>query len=422
MKPPFNKKLLYLLSLAAPIALTVVAQEENYVPGERTYEQFLAVQKIFTGQVHAKATEPFVGLTTDGTLVPGLYSLASTGLSNSELVQAATDFLDSLTAEQRDRTMFGADDVEWRQWSNMSPYERNGVGFDEMTPNQRERAFAMMRAALSDKGFELSRDVMRLNHTLAELSGDSNQFSEWFYWITMMGEPSETEPWGWQIDGHHLDINYFVLGDQVVMSPVFFGAEPAWAESGAFEGTTILESERNNAFRLYASLSDKQRQSAILPGNEVPDPSRLNYARTQTELMSDNVVIPYEGISAGELTGPQREMLLGIIKEFVANNREGHAELRMKEVERYIDETWFAWNVWEHSDDEEDLFFYRIHSPVIIIEFDHQGTVAIPGEPLKIPIRQHIHTVMRTPNGNDYGKDLLRQHYLLRHQGIGNRE
>jgi hypothetical protein len=26
-------------------------------------------------------------------------------------------------------------------------------------------------------------------------------------------------------------------------------------------------------------------------------------------------------------------------------------------------------------------------------------------------MRTHIHTVVRTPNGNDYGKDLLRQHY-----------
>jgi len=27
------------------------------------------------------------------------------------------------------------------------------------------------------------------------------------------------------------------------------------------------------------------------------------------------------------------------------------------------------------------------------------------------PNRQHIHCVVRTPNGNDYGKDILRQHY-----------
>ena len=87
----------------------------------------------------------------------------------------------------------------------------------------------------------------------------------------------------------------------------------------------------------------------------------------------------------------------------------------MAEIERHLEETWFAWNVWENSDDEEDLFFYRIQSPVLILEFDHQGAVSLPGEPREIPIRPHIHTVIRTPNGNDYGKDLLRQHYQLHH-------
>jgi hypothetical protein len=31
--------------------------------------------------------------------------------------------------------------------------------------------------------------------------------------------------------------------------------------------------------------------------------------------------------------------------------------------------------------------------------------------------RDHIHTIVRTPNGNDYGKDLLRQHLLAEHGG-----
>ena len=46
---------------------------------------------------------------------------------------------------------------------------------------------------------------------------------------TVMGTPSATEPWGWQFDGHHAVINYFVLGDQVVMSPHFAGSEPVIA-------------------------------------------------------------------------------------------------------------------------------------------------------------------------------------------------
>jgi hypothetical protein len=54
------------------------------------------------------------------------------------------------------------------------------------------------------------------------------------------------------------------------------------------------------------------------------------------------------------------------------------------------------------------VFYYRIHSPVILIEFDHQRGVALRSDK---PSRNHIHTVVRTPNGNDYGKDLLRLHH-----------
>ena len=57
--------------------------------------------------------------------------------------------------------------------------------------------------------------------------------------------------------------------------------------------------------------------------------------------------------------------------------------------------------------DEYSPFYYRVHSPVILIEFDHQRGIALDNDE---PSRQHIHTVVRTPNGNDYGIDLLRQH------------
>ena len=85
---------------------------------------------------------------------------------------------------------------------------------------------------------------------------------------------------------------------------------------------------------------------------------------------------------------------------------DGHAKVKMSEVQQHIDQTWFAW---VGGTGDADPFYYRIHSPVILIEFDHQTPVALPGP--RVPGKAHIHTVVRTPNGNDYGKDLLRQHY-----------
>jgi hypothetical protein len=80
----------------------------------------------------------------------------------------------------------------------------------------------------------------------------------------------------------------------------------------------------------------------------------------------------------------------------------------MEEVRRHIGDTWFAW-IGGVSD--TSVFYYRIQSPVLLIEFDHQTPVALGRG--GAPGRNHIHSVIRTPNGNDYGKDLLRQHHEL---------
>jgi hypothetical protein len=343
--------------------------------------------------------EPFKGVTTDGTVVPGLYTIRSTGVTTAPVRQAAHAFLGSLSAEQRSATTYPVDDAEWRKWNNVHRYARQGVSFKEMSEPQRSAAFGLLAAGLSAKGLEKSRNIMRLNETLAELTKRFDEYGEGLYHLTVMGEPSDTEPWGWQLDGHHLVINYFVLRDQVVMTPTFMGSEPVRAESGKYAGTTVLQDEQNKGLALMQSLTDDQRKKATLN----PEKTRND---AQAQAFRDNLVLGYEGLSARELTPRQRTLLLDTIREYVGNMSAGHAKVRMDEVERHLDETRFAW-IGGTSNDA--VFYYRIHSPVILIEFDHQMPVAL--EDPRVPGRRHIHTVVRTPNGNDYGKDLLRQHY-----------
>jgi hypothetical protein len=109
------------------------------------------------------------------------------------------------------------------------------------------------------------------------------------------------------------------------------------------------------------------------------------------------------------MTAEQRHVLLELIGLYAGNLRDGHAAVRMEEVERHLDATYFAWI---GGNREDDVFYYRIFSPVILIEFDHQKPANLRHLHPPVPNRQHIHAVVRTPNGNDYGKDLLRQHYL----------
>src|SRR6202171_2335556 len=348
--------------------------------------------------------EPFKGITTDGHLVPGLFSIRSTGVSTEPVRKAADALLSALTKEQRDKTMFAVDDVEWRKWMNQDFYVRQGVSFLDMTDAQREAALALLRASLSAKGLKQTRDIMRLNHTLGELNNnDFDRYGEWRYYITMMGKPSAKEPWGWQLDGHHAIINYFVLGDQVVMTPFFAGSEPVMASSGKYKGTVVLQDEQNNGLKMIHALTEAQCKKAILEFSKTGN-------NNLTEAFKDNVVLDYAGVRVAEFAPAQRQQLLDLIAQYVDNMDDGHARVKMDEVRRHLDNTWFAWI---GGADPESVFYYRIHSPVILIEFDHQRPANLrhlAADP-NAPNHQHIHVVVRTPNGNDYGKDLLGQHY-----------
>ena len=344
--------------------------------------------------------DPFRGVTTDGTVVGGLFAVRSTGVSTQPVMEAATQFLSSLSPEQRKGTSFPVDDSEWRRWNNVHRAQRAGVSFAVMNEGQRQRAFRLLEAGLSAKGLEQTRNIMKLNETIAEITNNFTEYGEWLYHITVMGEPSPRGPWGWQLEGHHLIVNYFVLGDQVVMTPTFMGSEPVHAESGKYAGTRVLQAEGDKGLAFMQALNPDQQQKATI------EPGRKMTNKAQAQAFRDNLQLPYAGLRASELTSAQRTLLTGVIEEYVGNLPEGHARVRMEEVATHLDDTWFAW-VGETAADS--VFYYRIHSPVILIEFDHQTPVAMPGP--KEPGRRHVHTVVRTPNGNDYGKDLLRQHY-----------
>lgn len=348
--------------------------------------------------------EPFKGITTNGTVVSGLFPLHSTGVSTEPVRKAATAFLAALTQEQRAKTMFPVDDDEWRKWMNQHFYIRQGVNFLEMSQSQRDSAFSLLGASLSAKGLKLSRDIMHLNETLAELNNnDQEQYGEWRYSITIMGEPSATEPWGWQIDGHHLIVNYFVLRDQVVMTPAFYGSEPVIATTGKYKGTSILQTEQADGLAMLLALNDAQRKKAVLDVSKTGN-------NNLTEAFKDNVVLDYAGVAAYELNAGQKQRLLSLIDLYISNEDTGHARVKMEEVKKHLDQTWFAWI---GGSEKDGVYYYRIHSPVVMIEFDHQLPVGIRqlvANP-RVPFHEHIHVVVRTPNGNDYGKDLLKQHY-----------
>ena len=125
---------------------------------------------------------------------------------------------------------------------------------------------------------------------------------------------------------------------------------------------------------------------------------------------SDNIQLPYAGIRFADLSTAQQRLLLDAVETYLGRIRPGHAEERLEEVRRHLGQMSFAWI---GACDDTGPFYYRIQSPVVLIEFDHQRGIHLQND---APTRAHIHTVVRTPNGNDYGKDLLRQHLTQSHR------
>ena len=372
------------------------AQQDQY------NHEFLAVKKRFSDIEADALAEAFNGISTSEGKTANLFKIQSTGVSTAPIVAAADAYLHLLSTPELIRTQFAVDDPEWRRWFNVDNgiYVRQGLSLKEMSSAQRKAAINLVKTSLSAKGFYLTQSIMKTDRTLSELNGHGF-LDEDLYFLTIMGVPDEKEPWGWQLDGHHLVINYFILGDQVVMTPTFLGAEPAVATSGKYAGNTVLQEEQNKGLAFMQSLASEQQKIATLKARKLTD-------NMEAAAHKDNLVLDYAGVQASQLSESHKQMLLALIDLYVANMKEGHAKIRMDEVREYLDETWFAW-VGDVKNDS--VFYYRIHSPVILIEFDHQVPVGTEMLHEKgVPTRDHIHVVIRTPNGNDYGKDLLGQH------------
>jgi Protein of unknown function (DUF3500) len=357
------------------------------------------------------AAAPFRGITTDGHVQHGLFSLAPQDAPISAMVESVDALLARLTPAQRGAMCFPVDSKLWRHWQNTELYvEHHGLRLDETSTPIREAVIAVLRASLSGRGFDTARGVMRLNRFLGDLVGGPAVLGEWAYIFCLFGTPSDSEPWGWQLFGHHLSLNCFVIGRQMVLTPCFFGAEPNHADAGPFAGTHLFDDEERAGLALMRSLSARQQQQAIVAhamvGGDLP-PGRRHFADNLHlgGAFQDNRIVPYEGLRGSELSALQRRDLMDLVATYVAPLPPGPFAARLAEVERHLADTHFCWI---GGTTETSPFYYRIQSPVIFIEFDHHAGVFLTNaEPAKF----HVHTIVRTPNGSDYGVDLLRLHY-----------
>ncbi|MYI93641.1 DUF3500 domain-containing protein, partial [Candidatus Poribacteria bacterium] len=342
--------ILTLVSIASIVALTLTVVDSAEVDAEKTAEKVKISDK------------------------PSIVTLATVMKS----------FRDALSEELLADASFPLGHKEMYSWSNLPPsqgQDRGGIEFSKLSEKQSSLFYKVLDAFLSDEGYmKVSLITTRSETDIEKIGHDFWQRRPYF--IVLFGNPETDGAWGFQLDGHHLSLNFLVHGDEVLIVPSHLGTQPA-----TINGNAVLGKERSNALALLNSLDEEQKKKAIQTGRRglkvgpgsTTDP-HLNY---------DYSHFKGTGIKASEMNDTQKDNLRELIKTYVYNLEAEFADVWMKDIESDIDDTYF---VWIGGTTENDSIYYRVFNPAVWIEFNDEGRGT-----------NHIHTIIRSPNGNDYG-------------------
>jgi hypothetical protein len=305
------------------------------------------------------------------------------------MTQAATNFLASLTPEQREQATFKFEDEE-RFNFHFIPRERKGLALREMTPPQKQLAHALLSAGLSQRGYIKATTIMSLEDVLRILEKDSGERrNPEKYYFSIFGEPSDKGVWGYRVEGHHLSLNFTVANGKVVGSPNFLGANPAEVREGPRKGLRVLHAEEDLARALLQSLTADQKKVAIVSKEAYKD--ILTSANRKASLEGQP-----SGLHASKMTAKQRELLQAVLDEYVHTLPDQIAEVREGQIKKAGNNLHFAW---AGVEEKGGPHYYRIQAPQFLIEYDNTQNNA-----------NHIHSVWRDFTG-DFGQDLLQEHY-----------
>jgi hypothetical protein len=305
-------------------------------------------------------------------------------------------FLDTFKPEDREKVLFDFDDAERKDWSNLPTrnYPRKGVSLAEMSNPGRFVAHELMRASLSSQGYLKAAAVFHREQILLNNGGDSANFGTGKYYFGVFGNPAADKRWGWQLDGHHLALNFTIVDGVMTGAPALWGAHPDQIERGDEAGWRVFAAERDKGYALVHSLTQQQRSTAIL--SEALPPGLFTGPKRDKALQTP------VGLAASELNATQRGLLWTLIDEYVNNQIEAVARAHREKIEKEgIEKVHFAWM---GSTDPARSCYFRVHGPSILIEYDNTGRDREERD------TNHIHSMFRDPS-NDYGEDLLKNHY-----------
>jgi len=303
------------------------------------------------------------------------------GQTPKSQADAGNAFLDSLDKELRSKARHALASPERTQWTNLPARpDAGGVRFGELNADQVRAACDLMATLMSPSGYQKMIDIMIADDQLLNGGRPRQGFGTEYFSIVIFGKPSSTDPWGFQLDGHHVGVNISVKGSDYSMSPSFIGTQPETFKVG--KEISPMKNEVKDAYDFLGLLDDGQSKKAVL-------------SDTRGDLRAgpgaDWRIPTAEGLDASELDSTQKRQLLKLISNWLDNMPKDFAAARLESIEKELPKMKFGWR---GSKDFGKSFSFSIQSPSLIIEHACQGNSRRP--------REHMHSIYRNPS-NEYG-------------------
>jgi len=313
----------------------------------------------------------------------------------SEMSDAAQRFLASLGDDQRAKARFEWTDDERLNW-HFVPRDRKGITLKELGAAQQHLAHALLATGLSHRGYLKASTIMSLEQILQDMEGPGRRFPRdpLLYHVSIFGTPGPKGDWGWRFEGHHLSANFTISDGKVAgATPSFMGTNPAEVRQGSRAGLRTLDAEEDLGRQLVHALTDEQRAVAVIDA-KAPEEIVTGDARKAD-------VGEAKGIAFGKMSPPTRELAMRLVREYVNRTRPEVAGADLAKIQKAgVEKIRFAW---AGGLEKGQKHYYRVQGPTFLLEYDNTQNDG-----------NHVHAVWRD-FGNDFGLDVLREHYRAGH-------
>ena len=362
------------------------------------------------------------------------------------MTEAAQALLDSLSADQRRQAQWEFPSDEERLRWFYTPTDHGGLTLGEMRPIQQQLAMRLLATGLSRAGYVTAATIMGLENVLDELEAWRASFGHERgrdparYYLRVFGPPG-ADRWSWRFGGHHVSVHHTVVGGELrAFTPCFLGADPASSPLLGPHQLRPLAACADLAFELLRSLTEEQRNIAVLSPvppvdlvganrtvlaegdgplrlarvwrdelcgelldrlEQFQDAEEAKIGLTGAQVDALRLTTAPKGLPASAMNAAQHELLKALLDTYV---RRLPDEIADREMAKVTGPSFPALHLaWAGSTEPGRPHYYRIQGHRLLVEYDNTTRDA-----------NHVHTVWRDPVG-DFGMDALSAHHRQDH-------